>query len=144
MHDLHVTGRSTFGWYYLYNCMLWDCYNNSWLWLSTWNVILSYLSFETLCFRYGSFKLNLILLVSAEFISVCFFAWVRFTLSFIGEFAVLKLFDRNIGMNLRLVLGTWNLHWNLNFRLGTWTGTHISADMVKTCSFITAKFVSNY
>ena len=55
MHDLHITGGSTLCWYYLSNWKLWDWYNNSWLWLSTWNIILSYLLFETRCFRYERF-----------------------------------------------------------------------------------------
>ena len=60
------------------------------LWLSTWNILLSHLSFETWYCSYVSFQLNLFFLVSVEF---------------------------NFSRNLRLVLGTWNLHWNLNFRL---------------------------
>ena len=50
---------------------MWLAKSCSWLWLWTWNMILSYLLFSTRCFRYGSFLLNLVLLVSTELISVC-------------------------------------------------------------------------
>ena len=75
--------------------------------------------------------------------SLRFFSWVQFMVSLIGEFAVLKRFAPNFGMDLQLEFGTWNLYWDLDLQLGTWTGTHISV-MVKTCSFITATLASNY
>ena len=122
----------------------------SWWWLRTWHMILSYLSFATRCFRYGSFLLNLVLLVSAELISVCVYLhdcgsrWVWFenfsSLTVCSQF----LYQSSTWIwNFKLVLGLEFSTGNMDWKLWSSTGTHISVDMVKTCSFITAKFVGN-
>ena len=89
MHDLHVTGGSTLCWYYLYDCVSWDWYNNSDCDCQHgWNIILSYLMFETRCCTYVSFLQSSFFLISANLISVCIPLHEWFAVSLIGEFAV--------------------------------------------------------
>ena len=137
IHDLHVTGGNTLCWYYLYNCMLWDWDNNSWLWLSAWNIVLSYLSFEARCFRHGLFLLNLVLHVSAEFIFGLFlcmsevhseFDWrICSSLTVCSQF----WYEFSTGIRyLKLLLGLEFLNGNLDGKLWSSTGTHISVEMV--------------
>ena len=119
MHDLHVTGRSTLCWYYLYSCMLWDWHN-----ISDCDCQHGISYYPIYCSRLGVS----VWIVSAEFGSPRF-CWVHFSLFLClsvvhGEFhwriCSTLLFAQNFGTNLRLVLSIWNLYWDLNLRLGTW------------------------
>ena len=85
MLDFHVTGVSTLCWYYLCNCMLLDWYN------------ISDCDCQHGISYYRIYRLRLgvsVWIVSAEFVSSrfcrvqfqCFFVWLRFTVSLIGEF----------------------------------------------------------
>ena len=71
-----------------------------WLWLSTWNIILSRLSFETQCFSLD------------RFCWICSFSFLMST------------------QYLKLVLGVELSTGNLDWKQGSSTGTHKSVELV--------------
>ena len=86
----------------------------SWLWLWTWNMILLYFSLVK-CFRYGSFLLNLVLLVPAELISVCVS---------LHEYGSLWVWLENLKFSNCLLAISVQI-FDLNSELETCTGTRI-------------------
>ena len=62
------------------------------------------------------------------------------------ECAVLVTSTRILDMNSEV--GTWTgtqiFDWDLGLGTWTWTTTHISVEVLITCSFSTAKLISNY
>ena len=123
LHNLHVTGVSTLCWYYLYQCMLWDWHNIS---DCDCQHEISYCRIYRS--RFGISDMDR-------------FCWVKFRL-FLLRFMVIWLENLPFPNGL-LATSVWI--FNLNSELETCTPnldlqlwTHISVDMVKTGSFITA------
>ena len=99
------------------------------LWLSTWNIVLSYLSFETRSFRYVSFLLSSFLLISADLISVCVclqecgsqWVWLE-NLQFSNCLLTISVWIFDLYSVLETCFGTWTFDRNLDWKLWSSTG----------------------
>ena len=91
---LQVTVGSTLCWYYLHNCLLWDWYNNSWLWLSTW---ISY------------YRINCSRLSISDMDRFC---WVNFSLFVFDCYSALETCIETWIFDWELGLDTWIFIWD--------------------------------
>ena len=143
MHDLHVTGVSTWWLYHLWhfmlwvfvhddctilhNCMLWDCYNNiptcdceHGIYYTTYRSRLCFSDIDHFCMDFVSARFCWVLC------SLSFFAWVQFKVSW-GWRIYISLTVRSW---FRHESSTWTRNLELGLGLKSLTGTHISVEVV--------------
>ena len=139
IHNLHVTGISTWCLCYLHNCMLWDWYNN----INNCDCELGISYCSTYYFQLCFSEINPCCMDSVSFVSAGLFAvWVSIHVYRSLEAVSFTICSPFCNCRCTLRPCTWTAA-----RIFAWDTSvdmvNTSVDMVKTCSFTTAKLVSN-